>query len=294
MSNDTDERLIETQVVVQPGPNCEQPGIRGAVHSSMQRVFSILLRNDMKKEEIVAILEKVSFEDDPVQVLSLWPERTRIEFPLNEGPVNFPVMNDGGVSVRWGVTIKPKKGDAYIYNRDVKTAEKASLHASVVMHLTQLSGRLSPMLWLRMKLANHNILWWLGQSQSGGEVETRAAAVGAPKVMRALISLATTRCVFGLLRRSASRRYRDAELIRKAICMAAEAPRMASQIGARTSQQGFTATVRAFIVDFLCCCDREAKPSTSPPNQFVFSTTISSKLFTHNMLWCFYPSASSA
>ena len=135
MSNDTDERLIETQVVVQPGPNCEQPGIRGAVHSSMQRVFSILLRNDMKKEEIVAILEKVSFEDDPVQVLSLWPERTRIEFPLNEGPVNFSVMNDGGVSVRWGVTIKPKKGDAYIYNRDVKTAEKASLHASGEQHV---------------------------------------------------------------------------------------------------------------------------------------------------------------
>ena len=161
------------------------------------------------------------------------------------------------------------------------------LDESVVMHLTQLSGRLSHILWSRMKLANHNILRWLRQSQSGGEVETCAAAVGAPKVMRALTSLATTRCVFGLLRRSASRRYRDAELIRKAICMAAEAPRMASQIGARTSQQGFTATVRAFIVDFLCCCDREAKPSTSPPNQFVFSTTISSKPCKHNMLRCF-------
>ncbi len=168
-----------------------------------------------------------------------------------------------------------------------KTGATVDTIETAVMHLTQLSGRLSHILWSRMKLANHNILRWLRQSQSGGEVETCAAAVGAPKVMRALTSLATTRCVFGLLRRSASRRYRDAELIRKAICMAAEAPRMASQIGARTSQQGFTATVRAFIVDFLCCCDRAAKPSTSPPNQFVFSTTISSKPCKHNMLRCF-------
>ena len=89
----------------------------------------------MKKEEIVAALNKVSFEDDSIQILSLSREGTEIEFPLTEGPVNLSVMSSTGLSVRWGVRVGPK-GDAYIYNRDVTNAEKVSLHASGNQHVS--------------------------------------------------------------------------------------------------------------------------------------------------------------
>ena len=89
----------------------------------------------MNKEDILAVLNGLSFEDDFVQVLSLRPEGTEIEFPLTKGPVNFSVMSDSGLSVRWGVTIE-RKGDVYIYNRDVKNAEKVSLHASGRQHIS--------------------------------------------------------------------------------------------------------------------------------------------------------------
>ena len=57
----------------------------------------------MKKEDILSVLSEISFEDDPVQVLSLRPEGTDIDFPLTDGPLNFSVLSDGGLSVRWGV-----------------------------------------------------------------------------------------------------------------------------------------------------------------------------------------------
>ena len=88
----------------------------------------------MKKEEITTALSKVSFEDNLIQVLSLRPEGTEIAFPLTEGPINFSVISSTGLSVRWGVKIGPK-GDTYIYNRDVKNAEKVSLHASGDQHI---------------------------------------------------------------------------------------------------------------------------------------------------------------
>ena len=61
------------------------------------------------------------------------------------------------------------------------------------MHLTQFSARLSHILWSHMKRANHKILGWFRQSHAGGEIETLAAAVGAPKVMCALTRLAAPR-----------------------------------------------------------------------------------------------------
>ncbi len=88
----------------------------------------------MNEEEILAVLGEISFEGDPVQVLSLRPKGTEVDFPLAEGPINFSVMSDGGLSVRWGVKTGPR-GDAYIYNRDVANAEKVSLHASGAQHI---------------------------------------------------------------------------------------------------------------------------------------------------------------
>ncbi len=88
----------------------------------------------MKKEEIVTVLNEISFEDDSIQVLSLCPKGTEIELPLTEGPVNVSVMSNTGLSVRWGVRVGPK-GDAYIYNRDVTNAEKVSLHTSGAQHI---------------------------------------------------------------------------------------------------------------------------------------------------------------
>ena len=88
----------------------------------------------MKKEEILAVLGEVSFQDEQMQVLSLSRGGPEIGFPLTSGPINFSVLSDGGLSVRWGVRVGPK-GDAYIYNRDVKNAEKVSLHESGCQHI---------------------------------------------------------------------------------------------------------------------------------------------------------------
>ena len=88
----------------------------------------------MKKEEILAVLGEVSFQDDEMQVLSLSRGGSEIGFPLTAGPINFSVLIDGGLSVRWGVRVGPK-GDAYIYNRDVRNAEKISFHESGCQHI---------------------------------------------------------------------------------------------------------------------------------------------------------------
>lgn len=88
----------------------------------------------MKKEEIVAVLNEVSLKDDSVQALAVRPDGTEIQFPLTKGPINFSVVSDRGLSVQWGVRTG-SKGDAYIYNRDVKNGEKVSLHASGQQHI---------------------------------------------------------------------------------------------------------------------------------------------------------------
>ena len=88
----------------------------------------------MKKNEALDILKKISFENELVQVLSLCPKGKEVSFPSNRGPVDFSVLGDRGLSHRWGVRTGPK-GDAYIYNRDVKDAEKISLHASGHRHI---------------------------------------------------------------------------------------------------------------------------------------------------------------
>ena len=88
----------------------------------------------MKMEEILAVLGEVSFEDNQIQVLSLRRGGSEIGFPLTAGPINFCVLSDGGMLVRWGVRVG-RKGDAYIYNRDVRKAEKVSLHVSGCQHI---------------------------------------------------------------------------------------------------------------------------------------------------------------
>ena len=113
------------------------------------------------------------------------------------------------------------------------------------MNLTQFKDRLSHIWWSHMKRANHKILGWLRQSHTGGETETRAVAVGAPKVMRAVTSWAATRCFFGLLRRNSSRMFLASFRSRNAVTRQSLAREMASQVWASTSQQGFTATARS-------------------------------------------------
>lgn len=88
----------------------------------------------MKKEEILAVLDQVSFQDDQMQVLSLSRGGAEVGFPLTAGPINFSVLSDQGLSVRWGVKVRPN-GDAYVYNRDVPSAEKVSFHASGDQHI---------------------------------------------------------------------------------------------------------------------------------------------------------------
>ena len=88
----------------------------------------------MKKEEILAVLREVSFQDDQMQVLSLSRGGSEIRFPLTAGPINFSALSDGGLSDRWGASVGAN-GDAYIYNRDVPNAEKVSLHASGEQHI---------------------------------------------------------------------------------------------------------------------------------------------------------------
>ena len=113
------------------------------------------------------------------------------------------------------------------------------------MNLTQFKDRLSHIWWSHMKRANHKILGWLRQSHTGGETETRAVAVGAPKVMRAVTSWAATRCFFGLLRRNSSRMFLASFRSRNAVTRQSLAREMASQVWASTSQQGSTATARS-------------------------------------------------
>jgi len=88
----------------------------------------------MSREEILAVFGQVSFQDDQMQVLSLSRDGSKIGFPLTAGPINFSVLSDRGLSVRWGVNVGPN-GDAYVYNRDVPNAEKVSLHTSGDQHI---------------------------------------------------------------------------------------------------------------------------------------------------------------
>ena len=88
----------------------------------------------MKRDEILAVLDEVSFQSDRVQVLALHRKGTEIDFPLTMGPLNFSVLSNRGLSVRWGVRVG-RNGDAYIYNRDVANAEKVSLHSSGDQHI---------------------------------------------------------------------------------------------------------------------------------------------------------------
>ncbi len=82
-------------------------------------------------------LSQVSFDSDTMQVLSVSGSDKDFVFPLIQGPINFSVVrSDGLVSNRWGVTINQKKGDAYVYSRDVPDAEKVSLHASGRQHIS--------------------------------------------------------------------------------------------------------------------------------------------------------------
>lgn len=81
-------------------------------------------------------LSRASFDSEEMQVASLTRTKKEVIFPLTRGPINFSVLrSDGKVSHRWGVSVG-KKGDAYIYCRDVKGAEKVSLHASGRQHIS--------------------------------------------------------------------------------------------------------------------------------------------------------------
>lgn len=87
------------------------------------------------KDELVTLMHQISFENDLLQVLALDLSGSQTEFPLTNGPINFAVLHQDGLSHRWGVQVSPK-GDAYIYNRDIKDGEKVSLHASGRQHVT--------------------------------------------------------------------------------------------------------------------------------------------------------------
>ena len=81
-------------------------------------------------------LDKICFESDSMQVLSLSRNDRKVEFPLTQAPINFAVLrSDGSLSNRWGVKLSGK-GDAYVYCRDVQGAEKVSLHASGRQHIS--------------------------------------------------------------------------------------------------------------------------------------------------------------
>ena len=87
------------------------------------------------KDEITALMRQISFENELVQVLALDRPGPRTEFPLTNDPINVAVLHQDGLSHRWGVQVNPK-GDAYIYNRDIKHSEKVSLHVSGRQHVT--------------------------------------------------------------------------------------------------------------------------------------------------------------
>ena len=79
-----------------------------------------------------------------MQVLSLSPKERDVELPLTQGPINFSMLrSDGLFSNRWGVKTN-KKGDAYVYCRDVSDAEKVSLHASGSQHISITSETAAP------------------------------------------------------------------------------------------------------------------------------------------------------
>ena len=81
-------------------------------------------------------LAKICFESDSMQVLSLSSSKRDIDLPLTQAPINFSVLrSDGLSSYRWGVNTN-KNGDAYVYCRDIRTAEKVSLHASGKQHIS--------------------------------------------------------------------------------------------------------------------------------------------------------------
>ena len=200
--------------------------------------------------------------------------------------------------VRRRVDVRRVDGNSAILSRGpapgTKIVAVGAAELFVVMHLTQFSARLSHILWSHMKRANHKILGWFRQSHAGGEIETLAVAVGAPKVMCALTRWAAPRCFFGLLRRNSLWRYLAPVRSHNAVTCSSLAREMASQAWARTSQKGFMATDRAFIVDLLCCCDRRAKLVTSPSNQFVFSTLYLVKRSDTICCGAFHHSSSSA
>ncbi|WP_420462940.1 hypothetical protein [Candidatus Palauibacter sp.] len=78
----------------------------------------------------------ICFDTDEMSAFSLHPKTKDFELPLTEGPINFRVLrSDGLLSHRWGVD-NNKKGDAYLYCRDVPNAEKVSFHASGKQHIS--------------------------------------------------------------------------------------------------------------------------------------------------------------
>ena len=79
---------------------------------------------------------QIRFDADTLQVVSVTRRNENLRLPLTQGPVNFSVAkSDGKFSNRWGVYIN-RKGDAYVYNRDNRNAEKISLHASGKQHIS--------------------------------------------------------------------------------------------------------------------------------------------------------------
>lgn len=79
---------------------------------------------------------ELSFESDSMQVLPFTAKSTDFKFPLTDTRLNFAVLrSDGLLSHRWGARVN-KKGDAYVYCRDIPGAEKVSLHASGEQHIS--------------------------------------------------------------------------------------------------------------------------------------------------------------
>ena len=80
--------------------------------------------------------DQVCFETDSMQLLSISRSKREIDLPLTQAPINFSVLrSDGLSSYRWGVKTS-RNGDAYVYCRDVGTAEKITFHASRKQHVS--------------------------------------------------------------------------------------------------------------------------------------------------------------
>lgn len=80
--------------------------------------------------------DEICFETDPMQIISLSRSKGEIDLPLTQAPINFSVLrSDGLSSYRWGVNTN-KNGDAYVYCRDVPSAEKITFHASGKQHIS--------------------------------------------------------------------------------------------------------------------------------------------------------------